>query len=98
MTLSLTKSNSCTSNSFKIGDTCQFTLSIDIPSGNSTTLYIELFTSDLNSSYAQICKPSISIDAPGFPGLAIPSVDMVSDFISKSQVKISFNYINISKN
>jgi hypothetical protein len=43
--------------SLKPGDVCQFQVEIILPT--SQTLYVELFTSDFNSSYMPLCKPSI---------------------------------------
>lgn len=87
MTIVLLRSAQCnTTTTFKAGDTCQYILSIGIPASNITTLYVEFFTSDVNSSYALVSQPKISIDTVAFPALTAPPVKMVTDFLSGSQV------------
>lgn len=62
MTLSLDTIGYCNyTSSFRVGDFCQFQLTIMVPSATSTTMYIELFTSDNSSDVmAQLCKPAIT--------------------------------------
>ena len=91
-TFTLTSYSCNSTNVTTIGDLCTFTLSIGVPAGNSSDLYVEIFPSDLNTSYAQLCKPSISIDTTGFPTLLQPQPQMISDFLSYSQVlKVFFS-------
>ena len=71
---------------FKIGDMCQFSITINMsPSENATTMHVELYSSD-NSSLvmAQICKPIITVGSNYNTSLPIPV--MTSD-LGSSQVK-----------
>ena len=72
----------------KVGDLCQFKLTIGIPAGNITTIYIEIFPSDLNTTYAQLCKPSIQYDNAKL-SLTLPQPQMIGDYLSKSQVNLA---------
>ena len=78
---------SCSSQTaFKIGDMCQFSLTIYMsPTENATTMHIELYSSD-NSSLvmAQICKPTIKVGSNYNTSTPIP---VLSSDLSFSQVK-----------
>jgi len=73
----------------KIGDSCKFKLNIAIPAGNSTTMYLEIFPSDLNTSYAQLCRPAITYNSTKLT-FNLPQPIMLSDYLSKSQVRQIF--------
>lgn len=62
MTISLNALGSCNSTTqFQVGDSCQFQLSIMVPGNQSTTMIIEIDSSDNSSNIiAQICRPTIS--------------------------------------
>ena len=78
----------CNGTSQKRGDSCRYNLNIAIPAGNSTTMYLEVFPSDLNSSLAQLCKPTINYNSTQL-SFTLPQPVMLSDYLSKSQVRDS---------
>lgn len=87
--LALNKIGSCANKiTLKPGDVCQFQVKIILPT--SQTLYAELFTSDFNSSYMPLCKPSIQFGS----NLQVPSQPIVNMIpISSTLGQVNFDQI-----